>query len=480
MSLSPITGDSTDTPTSRKWRPHGCWVALATFIFLICVALLAAPHVFRWRLMRSISPAAQANIERFMKTPVAMPADWATPMAPIPPEGTAAVSALRQEYAKAKPKLISASQDTSLILSLINFAAGQPPAEDAWSSISLVAKDAEATVRAQQQLVAIPGYSMEWLVALYTGHELMTDLALWTTYYSYHRPRAEITSESLQVAMLPLKLTRGARRPQGRYSYDDTLDTQLHGLATLAALLARTDEKVHLVDALAELNRGVADFALLTPEQLDIEQPYGNLRYFARDGYPVDLSPGKPGSYYGTVAFHAILNYPAWLIERLPLQDPRRPDLERVAVQLRFRGFGPKALSLLMSGYNYLSPESQLMNHYSLDRDRSHTFTDLKRRKAQFDLLRAYIALRIKRREGVDEPTAAWSLLPDSLGQPLPDPFAPVGTPYQYSGVRQQFYSVGSNGVDDGATTLALAAGHGGPEDLMMPLAQDRFAPSLD
>ena len=71
--------------------------------------------------------------------------------------------------------------------------------------------------------------------------------------------------------------------------------------------------------------------------------------------------------------------------------------------------------------------------------------------RAAYDLARLELAARIEELEGRLRPTRVEDLAPEYFDAPLLDPF--TGKPYLYSATREAFYSIGPDGVDDGAGT---------------------------
>lgn len=183
----------------------------------------------------------------------------------------------------------------------------------------------------------------------------------------------------------------------------------------VGSLTTRCDDPAILRATLEEMNRLDPLVNLDNLDQAVLIDHIAALRECKRQGYPVDLSSGKPGAYYF-----------------------------RQHLQLA-QSIGGASAGGKLPGFARGMAEKVLYKIAAPNMEEAHTRE--RAAKAKFDLTRLLLARRIEQLESGTAPQEATQLVPECLPEPLRDPFSDIA--YVWDASRELFYSIGPDKRND-------------------------------
>jgi len=434
-----------EPPNPRK--PPGCVVVFALILMLTLAAAAAYPFYLRWQYLTGRSPEELRRLELFNTRPVSIP-EWQNPN-PISPELRTAV----QKYLDAhEPHLRFGSdllREPEITSAVAQLQRGNSIPDDRWTSLTAVVEETSGVTAAAAEMAALPDYSVSALMHLAEFNHFL-DVGKALNVASLIHFRNGETTVALATALLPFQLCTSIGEPLslgGNLHVISTLDDP----AALIRVLASTSDTALLQHCLQEVSRAALNFRSLPEEARATASFMAMLHRYAREGYPVDITPGKPGRFYAVQLYKQEKAFLQWKLDKMPFTDPRRPKLQREAEQAT-----PAPNRDYPAFYaNYLeSVNGADINFLVFDEFQRDNEKLMRKPAAEYQLLRLHLAQRILQSRGEEQTTASLlALLPDLTSIPA-DPFSPTGEALRFDQHRNHFYSIGEDGVDNHQPTI--------------------------
>jgi len=401
-----------------KWL-WGCSIALLLLLAIVVLTLFG----IRWYVARMVeadmTPEEIAQMERFFNEPVEIPKAWQE-VEPYPDELTEAAINLQNRWEPMGefPQWFDSSSGP-----LYKLRQGQALTSEEWDEMGQMVEYYEDFLPAVTKFVNLPGYELQAFSGKDAADKLfivvpnflliqrVTKLFCLQAYSLAHEGQWE---PAFEAALTALRLTQ--RHPAS------SLITHLiaigcEGIAVecVGSLATRCDDPAILRATLEEMNRLDPLINLNNLDQAVLIDHIAALRECKRQGYPVDLSSGKPGAYY----FRQHLQ----LAQRVGGASPGG----------NLPGFAPGMVEKVL--YKIAAPNMEEAHA----RERAA--------KAKFDLARILSARRIEQLESGTAPQDASQRVSEYFPEPLRDPFSDVA--YVWDASRELFYSIGPDKRSD-------------------------------
>ncbi len=425
----------------------GCLTILGIGAMLVCLLVGMGVAGLRWYMLRQIPVSELAEFERFRSEPVNFPVEWAE-AEPYDPALLAAEEDVSSAWTAVGGRIrahLGRSSDADI---LTRIQKGEVLSEDDLTTLVQLVADSRPFLDESSRTLAFSDYQMSAAPPGLATHDFDSARvgARSAAATAHNYARQEQWDTAFDYALLPLR--RAQRHPAtGLITHMVAIASEAVVLKSMARLALECPDAGVLrrtLRSMTELRERLIFDELNDPQLLD---NLAMLRDYRRGGYPVDLAPGKPMSYYRNLVIEGQLEFPTWMVENLPPGDPLLPRYQRLVT-------GPA--HLLPGGPPVLFKLANVFIPEAIWKFGSHSFQEHRIREqvvqAGYDLTLLLLARRILELEGKTPPEQVSAYVPEFLPSEPLDPFS--GAPYLWDATGQRFYSVGPDGVDDKLSQL--------------------------
>jgi len=405
-----------------KWL-RGCGIALLILFVLLAGGILIARYLYRQYMLKQVTPAEYAEMQRFFEEPVEIPDEWRQ-VNPFPPE------LLRQseDFYDRWIHLTRDKQSDSVYFDHFNsLQNGKKLNEDEWEEIERALNINQGFSDDLAALVATEGYELEAFPRSSLDKDLPDLLLVFMSakhlcLEAHWLARQGRWEEAFERALTVLRLTKRHPTPVLITRWI-AIPCEEMFTETLAALAQNCNNPVVLRSALEKINRIDPLLNLTNLDDAHLVEIVGDLREFQRKGKKVDLSKRAPRGYF----------FQQW-VEMMEEESP--PGCGDTFSSWRVLAFilGPRTVLEMLYIFTTLNMEE--------------AHTQQQTAKAKFDLARIALASRITQLETSETPASIQDLVPKYFANSPGDPFS--NNPYLNDSSRQVFYSIGPDGRDDG------------------------------
>jgi len=428
-----------DRPANRllSWYrrdPSFAWFVLGPAILLLS-AVLFTPIIVRQYVRSQMSAEERSNYDEYLTAIPPFDPEWANP-GPANVEQLAQalkLTELSEKFAKEPAEQLNTTATREIVERL--YGGNQITPEELSHLREIVA--GIQPFEQQARAIASAEYTLEGDSSQdFFAHQRLSKLL---TLKAVLQCRDGNCSESLDLITVVLRLSKTssisllvnrvvAMAMQGNVSY---------GLEGIARYCSDPDA---LRLALSRINPVANSSAISSNTLQHGYDSIGTLHRWKRDGYPLDIEPGKRAPHYARQRAMLIVEASNYILDNLPPDDPRHQI------------------------YTYREPIGTtgkvfywLAFYFGADYFYKVEITDLASARirvasssARLDLARLQMAQRILELDGRPIPTSAKAYVPEFFEAELKDPF--TGAAYLWDDAHKRFYSPGPDQVDNNLT----------------------------
>jgi hypothetical protein len=421
---------------------------------------LSIPSIIRYTVFKGVSTSAKARIDTLMRTPATFPPGLKD-VKPFPPDVTAAVARVRTAFDSLGTTLPRLLQESGTRRAIHKLAANAPLTSDETTSFATIITTAKPILDETSAVAHMTGYtaeallppstSMGWTVWGYDHSYELTNAWLIAIHAAAEQGDWEKATSGLETTWRLAQTDEFPGSNADRYRHN-AARTLSRATSTISTSCTQVVPLRKLLDSLIEIRPMLVHQRAQDPV---LVQALGKLRAMARDGFPVDLTPGKPTTHYAIAAVQSeMFDYPRYMSEHLSVTDPRQPKFADQVRMMENTGPG-KGLPLMLRAAITFVPDVVLRFLC----DENPITSEDERARANVDLTILTLATRIYQLEKSALPASTDDLLP-YIGKPLTDPFN--NKPYLWDSASSTWYSIGPDKVDNHLKSLSDSGGDPG------------------